>query len=49
MLLSPYNCMVILKIGMLNTLINIYIITLHFNPESKRANTFFNLGDLILK
>jgi len=49
MLLSPYNRIVILKIKILSALISIYIIILHFNLKSKRANTFFNLKDLILR
>jgi len=48
-LLNPYNCIVILKIRMLSALISIYAIILHSNPEFKKANTFFNLKDLILK
>jgi len=48
-LLSPYNYIVILKIRILSALINIYVITLYFNLESRRVSTFFNLEDLILK
>jgi len=47
--LSPYNRMVMLKIGILSALISIYVIILHSNLEFKRANTFFNLKDLILR
>jgi len=48
-LLSPYNCIIMLKIKMLSTLTSIYVIILHFNLKFKKVNTFFNLRDLILK
>jgi len=49
LLLSPYNCIIILKIKILSAFISTYTITLHFNLKFKRVNTFFNLRDLILR
>jgi len=41
--------MVMLKIGMLKAYTSVNVITLYFNSKSRRANTFFNIGDLILR